>query len=142
MVETSSAFFFRKSYAGQSQLRRFANQLAREFPGFVQFLSQGLYFRLRELSHRLLQQQLFFAEFQIHAGFPRAQFKQSFGETILSPLTIHCHIRGASRCEFITLGTQRLLQSLVGHRQVFWVHARLTRNGHEVRIAKPPWQSV
>ena len=66
VVETRAAFRLREGNSGEAEFRRFLEKFAREAPGFVEFLCQRPDFRFCELAHALLQQLLFFCQFQIH----------------------------------------------------------------------------
>ena len=77
VVEAGAAVLLGKWNAGEAKLGGLAKRLARKSTGLIQFPRQGLHFRIGEFPHGLLQQLLFFAEFQMQFRSPSGR-RQSF----------------------------------------------------------------
>src|SRR3989449_705449 len=84
VVEAGAAVLLGKWNAGEAKLGGLAKRLARKSTGLIQFPRQRLHFRIGEFPHGLLQQLLFFAEFQM-------QFRSPSGATSVLLDLFLCH---------------------------------------------------
>src|SRR5712675_3686292 len=68
MIESRRAFGLRQRDPGETKLSRLFERVARKAPRLIKLLGKRLHFRVGKFANRLLQQLLFFGEFQVHSS--------------------------------------------------------------------------
>ena len=68
MIESRPTFGLRQRDPGQAKLSRLFERVARKAPRLIKFLGKRPHFRLGKFANRLLQQLLFFGEFQVYSS--------------------------------------------------------------------------
>ena len=103
VVEASAALRFRKGHPRESQFCRFLEKLAREMSRLIELFRERPNFRFRKLAHALLQQLLFFRQFQVHRGsLPFGQTIVRIAYSIAARLALRIARRERSACKSIS----------------------------------------